>query len=211
LLNLLSPLLVLHVSLLIRLSLIDRHLPLIFSSVKFSTKFSELIIQFQQRLTLCLSSYSSSLSWSKVADLFDGRLFAFTLYRLNQSSSKMCFDSETYDIVKECLTFLKLPSSEKIFPDILKELIKSNNIIFSSSSPKKQSILIKQQKLTRISNPFVDTYLKPILSLNNELTFDFVNPDDSPSNRYEGRFACHRSSEVDIYFILYRKISLACV
>jgi len=56
--QLLSPLLVLHVALLIRLSLIDRHLPSNFPSIKYSSLFSELIIQFQQRLALCLRGCS---------------------------------------------------------------------------------------------------------------------------------------------------------
>jgi hypothetical protein len=184
--KLLSPLLVLHVALLIRLSLIDRHLPSNFPTVKFSPMLSKLIVQFQQNLALCLSSYSSSLSWSKIVDIFDGRLFAFTLYQLNQSSSKIYFDSNTIDIVKESLTLLKLSNSEDIFCNIIEQLIQSKHIIYTSTSSEKEPVLVKRQKISRISNPFIDTFLKPILSTNNELTFDFVNPEDSHLSRYEG-------------------------
>ena len=201
--NHLSPLLILHVALLIRLSLIDRHLPSNFPSIQFSSKFSELIIQFQQRLSLCLSSYSSSLSWDKIADIFDGRLFAFTLYKLNQSSSKICFDSNTTDIVKSCLNVLKFSTNENLFHDIIQQLIQSKHVIISSSSSKKESGLIKQQKITRISNLFIDTYLELILS-----RFEFINPEDHHSTRYEGTT---NLLDIQIYLMFYRKISLACV
>jgi hypothetical protein len=184
--KLLSPLLVLHVALLIRLSLVDRHLPSNFPSIKFSPMFSKLIVQFQQRLGLCLSSYSSSLSWSKIVDIFDGRLFAFTLYQLNQSSSKIYFDSNTIDIVKECLTLLRLPNNKDIFCDIVKQLIQLEHIIFSSSSSEQEPVLVKQQKIIKISNPFIDTFLKPILATNDEPTFNFVSSEDSHLARYEG-------------------------
>ncbi len=182
-----SPLLVLHVALLIRLSLVDRHLPLNFPAIEFNPIFSELLIQFQQRLALNIFSYSSSSSWSKIVDIFDGRLFAFTLYQLNQSSSKIFFDSTTIDIVEKCLILLKLSNQETIFRDIVKELIQSKHLIFSTSSADKEVVLVKQQKMTRISNPFIDTFLKPVLSTNNQLNFDFVNPEDNHLSRYEGR------------------------
>jgi hypothetical protein len=181
-----SPLLVLHVALLIRLSLVDRHLPSNFPSVQFSLRFTELITQFQQCLASCVSSYSSSLSWCKIVDIFDGRLFAFTLYQLNQSS-KIYFDSNTVDIVNQCLNFLKLSTEENVFRDIVKQLVQSKHVTFSSSSSTEQSMVIKQQKITRISNSFIDTYLEPILSSNDKLTFEFINPEDNHSARYEGR------------------------
>ncbi|CAF4396193.1 unnamed protein product, partial [Rotaria sordida] len=70
--NSISQLLVLHVALLIRLSLIDRHLPSKFPSITFSSIFSQLINQFQECLTSCICSYSSLLSYSKIVDIFDG-------------------------------------------------------------------------------------------------------------------------------------------
>ncbi|CAF4294279.1 unnamed protein product [Rotaria sp. Silwood2] len=195
--KLLGPLLILHIALLIRLSLIDRHLPSNFASMTFSSIFSDIIIKFQQHLAACLSSYSSSLSYSRVVDMFDGRLFAFTLYQLKQSSSKLKFDSNTMDIVKQCLTLLKLSTDENIFCNIVEELIQSKHIIFSSSTlNNKQSISIEKQKITKISNPFIDIYLKPILSLHNQWTFDFVTPDDNSLVRYDGKYHWHVYKEV---------------
>ncbi|CAF4569108.1 unnamed protein product [Rotaria sp. Silwood1] len=188
--KLFSPLLILHVALLIRLSLIDRHLPSSIPSVTYSSTFSQYIVQFQQYLSLNLSSNFSSLSYAKIADLFDGRLFAFTLYQIYQSS-KFSLDSKTYTIVKQSLDALNIPSNEHIFQDIMKELIQSNDIIFSSSLSKKQSVTIQQQdrqKIIRISNPFIDAYLKPILSSNDTLPFDLIIPDDSQVIQYKSKY-----------------------
>jgi len=130
-----------------------------------------------------LSSSSSSSSWSKIVDIFDGRLFAFTLYQL---SSKIYFDSNTIDIVKECLTLLKISNNEDIFLNIVEQLIQAKHIIFSPLLSAKESVLVKQKNIARISNPFIDNFLKPILSMNDQLTFDFVNPEASHLSRYEG-------------------------
>jgi hypothetical protein len=184
LIQLLCPLLVLHVALLIRLSLTDRHLSLSFPLVTFSPAFSQLIVQFQQRLSRDVSSHHSSLSWSKVGDLFDGRLFAFTLHQF--SSSNIRLDSTTFEIIKQSLSILKVPSTDTLFEDIIKQLIQSNDISFSSSSLDEQVTKSKRQKIIRISNPFVDTYLKPILTSNKTETFDLVEPDGSQVAQYKG-------------------------
>jgi hypothetical protein len=188
--NLLSPVFVLHVALLIRLSLADRHLPLVFPSITFSSMFSELIVQFQNRLASNLTTYSSSLSWTKIADLFDGRLFAFTIYHIHQSSSSIRLDSTTLDIVKQSLIVLNRQPSENIFGDVIKQMIETKDIIFPSSSTEEQYTMVneerKRQKIARISNAFIDTYLQPILPSNKELSFDLVDPDDTLTVRYEG-------------------------
>ncbi|CAF5033149.1 unnamed protein product, partial [Rotaria sp. Silwood1] len=177
--NIISQLLVLHIALLIRLSLVDRHLPTKFPSITFSSIFSQLINQFQEDLTSCLYLYSSLLSYSKVVDIFDGRLFAFTLYQLKQSSSKMKFDLNTMDIVKQ-----------------LEQLIQSKHIIFSTSISDRQLVSNEKQKIIKISNSFIDNYLKPIFSTNNQWTFDIIDPDDNSSARYEGKYHWHVYKEV---------------
>ena len=175
----------------------DRHLPSSFPSIEFSSAFSELIVQFQRHLALCISSYSPSLSSAKLADLFDGRLFAFTLYQLNQSSSKKCFDSDTMDIVNACLTLLKYSPNDDIFLNIVMQLVQSNHITFSTSPSNELPVLIvKRHKITRISNPFVDTYLESILSPNNTFTFDFIKPKNIQSTRYEGTVSSPKSSDI---------------
>ncbi len=184
----LSPLLILHVALLIRLSLLDRHLPSTFPSVTYSPIVSQLIVQFQQRLASNLSTYSSSRSWSKIADLFDGRLFTFTLEEIHQSLN-IRLDSKTYESVKQALDILKIPVNENLFQDIVKQLIQSNDIIFSSEKP--ATTIIQQQnrqKIIRISNPFVDIYMRPILSRNDAVTFDLINPDESQIIQHRGKF-----------------------
>jgi hypothetical protein len=193
LIQLFSPLLILHVALLIRLSLVDRHLPLSFPTVTYSPIFSQFITQFQQRLASNLVSNSSSLSWSKIADLFDGRFFTFTLYQIHQlSSSNIHLDSKTNEIVKQSLNILNISSSENLFQNVVNQLIQSNDIIFSSSSTEKQMIITKQQhqqKVIKISNPFINTYLDPILSSKNPLTFELINPDHSQIIEYPGNFS----------------------
>ncbi len=188
-------------ALLIRLSLADRHLPSSFSSIAFSPVFSKLIVQFQQRLAFCLLSYPSTLSWTKIVDIFDGRLFAFTLYRLSQSSSEIYFDSNTTDVVEKCLALLKLSTNEDIFRDIVQQLIQSKHIIFSSSSPKTRPAVVKQMQITRISNSFIDTYLGSILSRNDELTLNFVSPDNTRLARYKGRIV--NLLDIKIYFLFF--------
>jgi hypothetical protein len=190
LLKSLCPLLVLHVALLIRLSLIDRHLSSSFSSVIFSPIFSQLLIEFQQQLSLNLSSRCSLLSWSKVADLFDGRLFAFTIYQIHQSTSNLRFDSETFEIIKQCLKILQVSSNETLFQGVVKQMTLSNDIMFLSSVTAQQSVMIEQsknhQKIAKISNRFIDAYLKPICSLKDKFTFDLIEPNDIQVTRYEG-------------------------
>ena len=173
----------------------------------------ELISQFQQNLAFCLSSCSSSLCYSKIADSFDGRLFAFTIYQLSQSSSKIKFDSNTIDIITPCLTLLKLPTNENLFHDVVQQLIQSKHIIISSATFEKPLTLDNKQNITKISNRFLDIYLKSILSMNTQETFTFVNPKERHSTRYDGT--------VDYAFvfliiiiketIFHRKISLAYI
>jgi hypothetical protein len=50
--QLISPLLILHISLLIRLSLIDRHLPSNFSSIEFSPIFSNFMIELRAMFSI---------------------------------------------------------------------------------------------------------------------------------------------------------------
>ena len=177
---------------------------------------SELIGLFQQNLAFCLSSCSSSLSYSKIADSFDGRLFAFAIYQLSQSSSKIRFDSNTIDITTPCLILLKLPTNENLFHDVVKQLIQSKHIIISSVTFEKHLTIDSKQKITKISNRFLDIYLKPILSTNTSETFTFVNPEESYSIRYDG-IVDHAFVFLNLFnsykrdFAFSRKISLACI
>ncbi|CAF0855267.1 unnamed protein product [Adineta steineri] len=191
-LNLLIPLLLLHVGLLIRLSLVDRHLPSSFTSDSFNPMFSELICQFQLRLSLSLSSECSNLSWVKITDLFDGRLFAFTLKHINESSSNLHFDSCTFDMMKQSLSLLNIYSNKNEFVNLFEQIILSKNIIYMSSSS--SSTLAKQvttskeqhQQIVKISNPFIDTFLKPIISSkNDEFSIDFIDSNDCSRAQYQ--------------------------
>ena len=178
----LTPLLILHVALLIRLSLVDRHLVLSFPSVTFSPEFSQLIAQFQQRLATNLISSSSSAisSYSKIADLFDGRLLTFTLHQLQQSPN-LSLDSQTLAIIQQSLGLLNLSWNETIFQQALNQLIQSKHITLdpSSSSSTNDQPRSNRRQLIQISNPFLDRYLQPILSSKGSLPFQFVEPDDS--------------------------------
>ena len=176
--QLLSPLLILHVALLVRLSLADRHLPLNFPAVTYSPIFTQFISEFQQRLASNIVSSTSSLSWSKIADLFDGRFFTFTLYQIF-SSSNLRLDSKTDEILKQSLQLLNMPASENLFQDLIKQLIETKDIVFSTSAPENQSATIKQQKtVIQISNPLINTYLEPILSAKDSVRLELIDPDE---------------------------------
>ncbi|CAF4111338.1 unnamed protein product [Adineta steineri] len=199
--KLICPLLILHVALLTRLALVDRYLSLSFLSIEFSSIFNQHINKFQEQLSLNLSSCSSSLSWSKISDLFDGRLFAFTIYQINKSTSELRFDSETSELVTQCLKILKISPNEKLFYNSIQQMTQSNDIIFSSALIEQQQTMITDEiynypKIARISNPFIDTYLEPILSLNNKSLFELVEPNDTQTARYEGRYHWHIYKEV---------------
>jgi len=181
--DLLYPLLILHVALLIRLSLLDRHLPSSFATITFNPILSQMITQFQQGLSSNLFSQVSLLSWSKVADLFDGRLFAFTLYQLS-SLSNIRFDSQTYEIVKEILSILKIPFNDNLFQNIINKMIQQNLIEIKSSVIVPQ--IETRQNITKISNPFIDTLLQPILTSNNLSTIEWEIPIDTEATRYQG-------------------------
>ena len=202
--ELLSPLLILHVALLIRLSLIDRHLPSDCPSIEFSPKLSKLIHEFQERLAYNLSSNSSASSWLKIGDIFDGRLFAFTLYQLHQSSSKIYFDADTMDIIRESFNLLKISNNENRLGYCVEQLIRTEDVIILPTRTVIDLRSLNTQKIARISNPFIDTLLKPILSIDHKRTFDFVNPEDNHLSRYEGRFfSC--SSDIRTHILLLGK------
>jgi hypothetical protein len=161
--------------------------------VTFSSLFSELIIEFQRELALNLSAPCSSFSWSKVIDLFDGRLFAFTLHQIHQSSSSnIHFDSTTCNIIKRSLNILNIPFTDSLFHDMLQQIIESKDIIFASSPLNQPPILVeqthKQQRITKISNRFIDRYLHPILSSEDQLRIEWINPNESQAVQYEGEY-----------------------
>lgn len=187
-------------ALLTRLSLLDRHLPLSFPSITFSSLFSELIIEFQRELATNISSPMTPVSWAKVVDLFDGRLFAFTLYQIHQSSSNIRFDSTTIEIIKQSLSILNIPFRENSFSDVLDEMIESKDIIIASSSWSSVRRPRQQQRITKISNRFIDKYLKPILSAENQLEVEWINPNESDAPRYRGRYHWHIYREVNSFF-----------
>ena len=179
----------LHVALLLRLPLIDRHLPRFPSSVKFSSVCARFLEQFQSRLASNVCSSLSTLSWSKISDVFDGRLFAFTLEQVNRSlTSKISFDSATMTILEKCLHLLNISSNATVLPDALRQLIQLEHITFPSSlsSSDVSDNPIEHKPLTKIRNRFIDTHLQPILSSKIASALNFVAPNNSPSIRYEG-------------------------
>ena len=207
LIHLLSPVFVLHVALLLRLSLLDRHLPSSVSSLKFSPICRQLIEQFQTRLAATVLLPSSAFSLLKIADLFDGRLLAFTLEEIGKSStSKIIFDSTTMEIVNRSLAVLQIPSNEHLLKDVVQKLIRSKQITFVSSSAK-QVEPIKEQQLVRISSPFIDAVVNPILSPAIESTLKFIDPKDQQSSRYEGKYHWHVYKPVSIIFCLWPALS----
>ena len=120
----LTPLLILHVAPVMRLSLIDRHLS---PSLKFSPMLTNVLRRFLQRLALTVSVPGSSLGHSRIADLFDGHLFAFTLFQINERPPNVKFDSTTMDIVQHALAFLNMATHEDQFHDTVKQMVKSKD------------------------------------------------------------------------------------
>ena len=195
----LGPLLILHVALLVRLSLLDRHLSNATLSPTLSPALSQLLARFQQQLATNLSECSRSLSWSKVADLFDGRLFVFTLEQIHRSQSTVRLDSNTSEIVQRCLASLNLPSTDRQFHDALDQLVQANEIQFSPVASENQGIQGEQrQKVIQISNPLLDTYLKPILNSNKDArAFDLVSPNGRQRASYQGKHIWQEYKEVE--------------
>ncbi|CAF1179344.1 unnamed protein product [Adineta steineri] len=188
------PLFVLHMALLIRLSLADRHLLLSPSSIKFGPTFIQLVAKFQQQLSSNILLCSSDLSWLKVADLFDGRLFAVTLEQIHRSVSSIHFDSDTLETVQKCLDILKIPWNENLFQNLIHRMVETGDISFSSVVCEQQRQTCQQ--IAKISNDFIDTYLKPIYSLRNQGIFELVEPNNIQVPRYEGRHHWHVYKEV---------------
>ena len=180
----LTPLLVLHVALLMRLSLIDRHLaPLL----EFSPMLTSVLGRFLQQLAQTASVRGTSLGYSRIADLFDGQLFAFTLWQINERSPNVKFDSATMDIVQRALAFLNVPTHAGVFDDIVMQMVKSKDLIFSSSKDRREPPVPTSRPITHISNPFIDTYLKPLVSSARPgLTLEFIDPDKINSIQYKG-------------------------
>jgi hypothetical protein len=209
LVQLLCPLLILHVALLMRLSLLDRHLPSHFPSIIFSPKLSQMIAQFQKYLSLNMSSEVLPSSWSKVADLFDGRLFAFTLYQL--SSSNIRFDSTTYEIVGQSLSILNMSFSDDLFQNVINRMIQLNLV----SSSKETPIMIEQtathRQIAKISNKFTDVLLQPILSSDSRPTFEWMTPNEIQATPYEGMISLFFFLSKNKPLFLYRKTPLACL
>ncbi|CAF1056751.1 unnamed protein product [Adineta ricciae] len=194
LLRLLSPLLILHMALLIRLSLVDRHLPEDLPSITFSSQLAQLIIEFQQQLAISVAVASSSTrSCSKIADLYDGRLFAFTLYQL---LSNVSFHSDTMCIFSDGLLFLEFSTDQNLFHETTNKLVEAEHLTFSPSLARQSTAVTKSQQITRISNRFIDTCLQPIISNINNTTFNFVDPQDVRLSRYEGKYHWHVYKEV---------------
>lgn len=185
----LCPLLILHVALLVRLSLLDRHLSNSTASLTFSPTVSQLLARFQQQLATSLSNCSLDLSWLKVADLFDGRLFLFTLEQIHRSQSTVRLDSNTLDIVQRCLTSLNLSYTDRLFHDLLDQMVQGNEIQFSPVASVSPVVKGEQrQKITQISNPLTEAYLKPILNSNKDSrTFDLVSPNGRQVASYPGK------------------------
>ena len=208
LVKLLSPLLVLHVALLIRISLADRHLTSCLPPVECSPAFTQCLRRFQQRLASNISSCSSSLSWSKIADLFDGRLFNFTLHQIHQSQSNIQLDSQTRTMVERSLTVLNQPTGESLFRDKVNQMVQSKDITFSTATTESQAAVSKKRPtIVKISNPFVDTYLKPILTSKTvSSTFDLVDPNEKQLAQYKSKWIALHPAESTVLFPLDKSI-----
>lgn len=168
----------------------------------FSTFFSEMIIEFQRELARNVSGSLTSYSWTKISDLFDGRLFVFTLYQIHRSSSNIRFDSTTIEIIKQSLTVLNIPFNENLFSDVLNEMMESKDIIIASSPWSSDERSNQRQKITKISNRFIDKYLKPILSPENQSRIEWIDPNGSDAPQYSGRYHWHVYREVKFFLIL---------
>ncbi|CAF1475790.1 unnamed protein product, partial [Didymodactylos carnosus] len=197
LLKRLIPFFCLHISLLLRLSIVDRHL-ISFPTVIFSSTVSKLLSSFQKLLATVVSnlrlSSLTTLSFNKISDMFDGRLFAFTVHSINSNNSHFSIDCETSNIFRQSLhlideseTTTATPPLEKLLNENLKQLILSGDIKCSSEASSLSTIINlrnSKRKLSKISNPFIDEYLKPILSAT-DANIDFMDTPNSSHTQYE--------------------------
>lgn len=174
-------------------------------------------MKFQQTLDYCLNSETSLLCWTHVADMFDGRLFTFTLQWLYQSSKDHCFDSETICLVKQTLNKLGINLDISDFKNSLNKMIQLKHIQFVTSSLNVSSTVVnmQRQKVVKISNPLVDLYLKPIYStMTDGYQFDLISPDECHATVYEGNYFYHSASckfRQICFFFRSRETSLACI
>ncbi|CAF0844753.1 unnamed protein product [Didymodactylos carnosus] len=194
LLKQLIPFLLLHIALLIKLSIIDRYLKP-FPKVNFSPLLTQLIQEFQQILSLNLSKMLPDLSYTKIADMFDGRLFAFTLYTIMDKTQNFRLDTDTYNILKRSFVlYAEQTMDDNVLVDALEQMILTKNITFGDDTSliENTTVIKRITTLTKISNPLIDTYLQPISS---EIVFtDVENHSSMPE--YKGKFHWHVYKEV---------------
>lgn len=176
----LFPLLILHIALLLRLSLIDRHLSEDLINVVFEKPMSDLLQDFQKRMAAAITNSSSTLSWSKIGDSFDGALFGFTLTQLARDD--IHFDSNTINVAHESLHFLGISFTDEIFVSSTNSLISLQAIRIRPETEANAFFRCDSQtKVMKISNPLIDTVVQPILS-----DIDLIPPTKISSIRHEG-------------------------
>jgi hypothetical protein len=133
-------------------------------------------------------------SFKNISDMFDGRLFAFTIWSLftsNNNNNKFSIDSETLKIFQSILHLINdsygtLPNVQ-LLTDHLTNLIESGDIQCSAEiSSISLSLQNNRRTLSKISNPFIEEYLESFLSSTTSKNIDFIEPVSSSSMQYEG-------------------------
>lgn len=197
-----ASLLILHLALLLRLSLLDRHLPRSIPIWQFSEGFIEQCNRFQTRLAENLTASAlSTFSWSKIADLFDGRLFHLTLDQLHRRQLSFRLDPLTEELVKDCFLALNLSYEQSLFSTIINRLVESHDLRVPDQAPTLENAPLARPQVIRISNPLIDQYLRTIPQ---PQEFDWIPPHPQFQNTYPGRIRCafHCISENFLFFDL---------
>jgi hypothetical protein len=215
------PYFILHIALLIRLSIADRHIKndinirghdITFPTVTFSIEFSKHIHRFQEYLAYSLSAISNvELNHSKVGDMFDGRLFTFTLFLL-KCDPNFLLDIDTTLVIEKCMACLdkicrlsenvelkdnfklKDKSVNMYFINLTKKLVLQNHVDFARGNSQHEKRRHYNNTVLEVSNPMIDKYLdKPSLPYN--IIRSINRTDDNPRRPvYEGKM------QVDYFF-----------
>lgn len=163
-----------------RLSIGDRHIKrhirvnqqtLNFPTLELDDDLSKKILLFQQCLSYSLSTITDvSLDYSRVGDMFDGRLFVFTLFEISRNKN-LSFDNDTILIFNSCKEFLNgiglagkifIPYSKSIkkhLIDLTNQLMSNNKIRFIAEA-EPEIIRNYDNTISRVSNRLIDTYLQ---------------------------------------------------
>lgn len=172
----------LHVSLLVRLSITDRHLST--RPTRFEWKFDEELENFEKILAKSIAKVSSKDKTQKIGDIFDRRLFFFTIEQIAEKRSAFRLDSTTKSFLQR---IFQIEISD--FSPLVDRLIKSQKVQVEQKSNDENH----HSSLIRISNPLIDKFTGIVLNSNQ---LEFVEPEENLLSSFSDRQIWNEMKEV---------------